>query len=117
MKNPHWIPAVVLLFALLSFGCGKKEVDTSRLEKSFAPAQAEVKADVDQAVRLVKSGDYAGALSSLQQAATQAQLTSEQEAAIRDVIAQVQERLSQAVKKAAGDAHHALDDLQKSLPK
>lgn len=116
-KTPYWIITSVAVLALALVGCGKKGVDTSKLEKSFASAQADAKGAVDSAVSSIKAGDHASAMASLQRAAAQAQLTPQQEAALKDVIAQVQEQLQQAVKKAAGDAQKAIGDFQKSLPK
>ena len=115
MKTPYLIITSIAVLTLA--GCGKKGVDTSRLEKSFATAQADAKGAADRAVSSIKAGDYAAAMAALQQAAAQAKLTPQQEAAIKDVIAQVQEQLNQAVKKATGDAQKAMGDLQKSLTK
>jgi hypothetical protein len=45
------------------------------------------------------------------------QPATEQQQAIKDVIAQVQKQAGEMANKAAGDAQKAAGDLQKSLPK
>ena len=106
------------VLALTILGCAKKsEVDTSKLEKSFASAEPADKGQATKVVDAVKAGDYNAALASLKSLAQQAKLTPEQKTAIEDVTAQVQKALSQAISKAAEGGQKALEDAKKSLPK
>ena len=108
-------------FASLAFaisGCSKKpEVDTAKLENSFATAEPADKSQAAKVVDAVKAGDYDAALASLKSLAQQAKLTPEQKAAIEDVTSQVQKQLSAAISKAAEGGQKALEDAKKSLPK
>jgi len=99
-------------------GCSKKpEVDTAKLENSFATAEPADKSQAAKVVDAVKAGDYDAALASLKGLAQQAKLTPEQKAAIEDVTSQVQKQLSAAISKAAEGGQKALEDAKKSLPK
>jgi len=103
---------------LVFSGCAKKsEVDTSKLETSFATAEPSDKSQATKVVDAVKAGDYNAALASLKTLAQQAKLTPEQKAAIEDITTQVQKQLSQAISKAAEGGQKALEDAKKSLPK
>ena len=109
--------ALFLAAAMVAFvGCKKSgSVDTSKLESSFASAPAADKGSADKVVTAVKSGDYAGALAELKTLAGKASLTAEQQQAIKDVMAQVQQLVTDTAQKAAGEAGKAAEDLQKSL--
>ena len=113
--------AVLMMAAaamLAVVGCKKSgSVDTSGLEKSFASAEATVKSSAEKAITAIKSADYAGALAELKTLGDKAKLTPEQQQAIKDVMAQLQQMVSETVNKAAGEAGKAVDDLQKSLKK
>jgi hypothetical protein len=99
-------------------GCSKKsEVDTTKLEKSFATAEPADKSQATKVVDAVKAGDYDAALASLKNLAQQAKLTPEQKSAIQDVTDQVQKQLTAAINKAAESGKKAMDDAKKSLPK
>lgn len=117
MKHLRCLLIPFAALTLVLAGCAKKGVDTSRLEKSFSSGPGESKGAVDEAVRAIKAGDYGAAMASLQQAASQARLTPQQEAAIKDVVAQVQEQMRLAARRAAGEAEKAMGDLKKSLSK
>ena len=106
--------AVIALFS----GCSKKsEVDTAKLEKSFATAEPADKSESDKVVASVKAGDYTAALASLKNLAQQAKLTQEQKDAIKDVTDQVQKQLGAAIEKAAESGQKALEDTKSALPK
>jgi hypothetical protein len=99
-------------------GCSKKsDVDTTKLEQSFATAEPADKSQAAKVVDAVKARDYDAAIASLKTLAQQAKLTPEQKAAIQDVTDQVQKELSAAIKKAAEGGQKALEDAKKSLPK
>lgn len=102
---------MVLVASVAFVGCGKKGVDTGSLEKNFASAEAPAKAGVEKAVSSIKAGDYAGALTELKKVADKAKLTPEQQQAINDVIAQVNQMIAEQM-KAAGDK--ATKDLNKA---
>ena len=113
--------AVITAIAVLAVGltgCQKKaSVDTSNLEKSFQSADTKAKEVVNTAVECIKKADYAGALASLQNAASQLKLTPEQDVAVKDVIQRVQKAMADAASKAAEGANKAMGDMQKNLPK
>ena len=108
---------LVVVMLVLVVGCGKKSsVDTGKLESSFQAAEPGLKSDADKVVADVKAGKYSEALADLQSLAKKAKLTPEQQAAIKDVIAQVQKVLAEAADRAAADAQKAGEELKKSLP-
>jgi hypothetical protein len=111
-------------------GCSKSGggVDTAKLQSAFQSAPPVDKAEVDNAISAVKSGNYAGALASAQKVATKTNLTPEQKSAVQDFISQVQSKglgLGEKAVGGAGDAANqagqgagkASEDLQKSLKK
>ena len=117
MRRCLWLLVVVLVGTLAVTGCAKKNVvDTSKLEKSFQSANPKNKAYCDQAVTAAKSGDYAGSLAALQKLAGQARLTSDQQQAIKDTIAQVQKAMTDIANKAGDDAQKAANSLKKPQP-
>jgi Spy/CpxP family protein refolding chaperone len=103
---------------LLVCACAKKsDVNTTKMEQSFASADPTSKSEADKAVASIKAGDYQTAIASLQKLASQAKLTPEQKDAVKDVIDQVQNKVQQAIKEAGKSTDKALDDAKKSLPK
>jgi hypothetical protein len=110
------LPLVIGLAALIT-ACSKSGVDTSKLQRAFGPAEAELKAGVDKAVAAVKAQDYQGALAALQEVAAKAKLTPEQQQAIQEVIAQVQAKIAELAGKASEGATKAIGDIQNALPK
>lgn len=118
MKTSHLILILLTGLALGFAGCGNKSgVNTSNLTKSFKTAEADVRAGVDKAVSAIKASDYNGALAALQETASKAKLTPEQQKALQDVIEQVKAKIAEMAGKAAEGANKAIGDLQKSLPK
>jgi hypothetical protein len=99
-------------------GCAKKqEVNTVKLEASFSTAEPSKKSEVDKIVASVKSQDWAGATASLQRLASDAKLTEEQKAAVKDTLEQVGKVIKDTADKAVGEANKALGEAQKSLGK
>jgi len=117
MKQYLWIGVACLLGMSVLTGCGSSKVETGKLESSFSSAQPATKSNVDAAVTAIKAGNYADALAKLQAIGAQAKLTTEQQQAVQDVIAQVQKLLTAQAEKAQKDAGNAMGDLQKSLKK
>ena len=118
MKIANGILAGVMALGLMLVGCNKSAtVDTAQLESSFKGAEASVQGSVDKAIAAVKAADYKGALTELQSLAKNAALTPEQQQAVQNVVAQVQQALTGAVSKGASDLDKAAGDVQKSLPK
>lgn len=109
MKKIALVMVGVMAVSLALAGCGKKGVNTSKLESSFKSAEPATQSDADKAVSAIKAGNYSEALTDLQRLAGKAKLTPEQQQAIKDVMAQVQQQITDAANKAAGD-------LKKSLP-
>jgi outer membrane protein assembly factor BamD (BamD/ComL family) len=118
---------IISLFAsaLLFVGCGKKEggaaVDTANVESALAGADSSVKTTLDSAIASVKSGDYSGAVTTLQKLASDVKLTPAQQQAVKDFLAQVQAKVTSAVqdatKGATDAANKAAGDAQKALGK
>ena len=118
MKTMNWPLAALAIMMLIASGCSKKSnVDTAPIENSFSTADPTIKSLSDQTVSAIKSADYSGAMADLQKLAAQSKLTPEQRQAVKDVLAQVQNQLSDSAAKAGKDAQKAAGDLQKSLPK
>jgi hypothetical protein len=111
--------AIVSVLALwVATGCAKKEeVNTVKLEASFSTAEPSKKSEVDKVVASVKSQDWAGATASLQRLASDAKLTDEQKAAVKDTLEQVGKVIKDTANKAVGEANKALGEAQKSLGK
>ena len=118
MKFTNWIVTVFAIGSLMVAGCKKEgSVDTSGFEKAFASAEPASKSTADTAASSAKSGDYAGALTQLQKLSAAAKLTPEQQQAIKDLMAQLQSKATDAASQAGKDAQKAVGDMQKSLPK
>ena|SRR5258707_1168762 len=118
MNPRNWVVVAAVALLVAASGCGKKgSVDTSQLESSFKSAEASTQGAADKVVTAIKSADYSGALSQLQTLAKNAKLTSVQQQAIKDVMAQVQKAISETVNKAAGEASKSLDNAAKALQK
>jgi hypothetical protein len=119
MKIHQLMLVTIMAAAFALAGCKKSggSVDTAKLESSFKSAEPATQSSVDKAVSAIKSADYAGALAELKSVAEKAKLTPEQEQAIKDVIAQVQQALADTAKKVGEDASKAVGDLQNSLKK
>jgi hypothetical protein len=109
MKTSIPLLAVLAGVLLVVSGCGSK-INTSNLEKSFAPAETALKDTARRAADAVKGGDYGGALKELQMLAGNAKLTEDQKKAVSELLDQVKKALADAGNKALGDA-------QKALPK
>jgi len=117
MKFARTIVVGLAALALVFAGCKKSGVDTSKLESSFKSAEVPAQTTVEEAVAAIKAGDYAAAAAKLKSVAEKAKLTPEQEQAIKDVLAQLQQLLGDAAEKAGQEAGKAVGDLQKSLPR
>ena len=111
--------AAALAASLTLLGCSSKQekVDPAPLQNSFQTADPATKSTADKAVTAIKSGDYASAMAELKTLAADAKLTPEQQQAIKDVMAQVQQALAETAAKVQGEASKAIGDVQKSLPK
>lgn len=117
MRIQQFVITAVAVAVFAFAGCSKSGVDTSKLENSFKSAEPAAQTSVEKAVTAIKSADYAGAMTELKSLAEKAQLTPEQQQAIKDVVSQLQQMLADTVKKAGEDASKAAGDLQKSLKK
>jgi hypothetical protein len=117
-------------------GCSKSDggpaIDTAKVESAFAAVKQADKAELQNALTAIKAGNYKDALTSLQKAAAGVKLTPEQQQSLKDLMAQVQAKLSGAAKeavdsatkavkggadKAASEAGKAASDLQKATGK
>ncbi len=124
------LTSIACLAVLALTGCSKNEsgattLDTAKLQSAFTAAAAVDKAEVEKAINAIKSSDYVAAVASLKQAASNLNLTPEQQQAVKDLLAQAQSKLGATVgemvdkaKTAAGDAaQKAAGDLQKAVGK
>ena len=108
----------LLVIAIPLIGCSKKSgVDTSNLESSFKSAEPATQSDINKAVSSIKAGNYSEAMAQLQSVARKAQLTPEQQQAIKETMASIQKLMAEMANQAAADTQKAAGDLQKSLPK
>ena len=118
MKRFAWLCGGLIIVILFFVGCGKKSsVDTGQLQSSFKSADSATQSDVDKAIASIKDGNYSQAMSQLQALAKKAKLTPEQQQAIKDVMAQVQQQITAMANQTAAGAQKSASDLQKSLPK
>lgn len=118
MKKMTSIFAAIVAATCVMTGCGSKSsVDTKPIETSFQSAEPATKSAADKAVSAIKSADYSGALSELKSLASKAKLTSEQQQAIKDVMAQVEKAIADMAAKAKDGAEKAAGDITKSLKK
>jgi hypothetical protein len=109
MKKIICTLAVAVTVAFLGFGCGHDHsVNTSKLESSFASADASLKSSVDKAVAAIKAEKWSEAIAHLQTVAKDAKLTDEQKKVCADILAQCQKALSEHGTKAAEDVKKAL---------
>ena len=116
MKIQKWVVSCIAVLALVVAGCNKGDsVDTSGVEKAFASSPPDVKSSADAIVASVKSADYSGALAKLK--SLPSTLTPEQQQSVKDLMTQIQTKITDAASKAGSDAQKAVGDVQKSLTK
>lgn len=85
-------------------------LDTAKVQSAFQTAEADDKAEVDKAISSIKSGDYTGALASLQKASANLKLTEEQKSALADLINQVKAKVGETAQKVAEDTSQAVKE-------
>lgn len=113
MKSIHFLGAALAAAALLVSGCNKDgSIDTSKVESSFSTADASSKGELDRVVQAVKAGDFAAATAPLQRLAANAKLTPEQQAAAKDLLVQIQEKVKEAAAAVGAEASDALKKAQ-----
>jgi len=91
-------------------GCGQKGISTARLEKSFKGSESAVQASVQAIAKAVEQQNYAAAVAELHKLGARANLTAEQQAAIKDLI-------EQAIKEIQAAAEKKAEELKKALGK
>ena len=69
--------------------CGKKGVDVRALEKSFATGPEAVKVQVEKAVEAIKAERYSEAITTLGGLTDSSLLSKEQQAAVKNALAQL----------------------------
>ncbi|KAB2675102.1 MAG: hypothetical protein DVB31_00995 [Verrucomicrobia bacterium] len=118
MKRTTLLAALLAALSLGLAACSKEgAVDTSKVESSFAAADAPAKSEVAKVVDSVKAGDYAGATASLQKLASNAKLTPEQKQSLSDLLAQVQAKAKEVLAKAGEQAADAAKKAQDATGK
>jgi len=122
MKIHQIVLITVMAAAFALVGCkksgtGTSSVDTSKLESSFESAEPAAQSSVEKAVSSIKSTDYAGAMTELKSLADKVKLTPEQQQAVNDVVAQLQQVIADTAKQAGEKASEAVGDMQKTLKK
>lgn len=108
MKLTRWILTALMVAALGLTGCGKRGLDAAALEKSFASADASLKAPVEKALESIKGGDYQKALAELTPLLTNDKLTEAQNKALNDAITALQKMAQEQAKKLGGDLKKAV---------
>ncbi len=119
---------VMVILSLVNLGCGKKGetpdtadagsgapaaapvIDVSKVQRLFESAPAAIKSQWEQEVAAVKSANYSGALKSLQSLAGDARLSTDQKAAIDELVAQVKSRANEAWRGAAEAANKVINE-------
>ncbi len=115
MKRYVWLISVIAVLGLVFCGCGKKkDVDVTKLQKSFQSADQSTQTTVNDAIMNIQTEEWPAALTQLEKLASNAKLTPEQKQAVKDAIEQVKNKAAAAVKDTA---NKAVDNLQKNLPK
>jgi len=118
MKRFLWMLVVALGATLTIIGCGHKgRVSTSELQSSFKSVEPAMQTLVNNAVAAVKSNDYPVALNNLQTLAHKARLTADQQQALKDTIAAIQEKTSSTTNKPPEQPKRGPVDLNKLLGK
>jgi outer membrane protein assembly factor BamD (BamD/ComL family) len=107
--------SLAVVIGLAGAGCGQSAA--SRVERSFASAEPAAKESAEKAVQAVNAGNFTEAMAHLTSLAGKAKLTPEQQQAVKDLIAELQEKLKAEVSKATEGAQKALGDLKKSFGK
>ncbi len=117
MGITKWVVVMVASLAVVLAGCNKEggSVDTSGVEKAFSSSPPDVKTSADGIVFSVKNGDYSGAMAKIK--SLPSTLTPEQQQSIKDLLMQLQTKVTDAASKASSDAQKAVGDVQKSLTK
>jgi hypothetical protein len=118
IKRSVWILVLALGASLTVSGCGHKGVSTSELQSSFKSAEPAMQTLVDKAVASVNSNNYPEALNDLQTLSHKARLTVDQEQALKDTIAAIEEKTSGLTNKPAAEPPSKLpSELQKLFGK
>jgi len=118
MKLRNWCVGALLMVFVAVVGCGKSDnVDTSKMEQSFASSEPDVKSEADKVIAAIKAKDWAGAQAKLQDLAYNAKLTDAQKQAVMDTVEQVKKMVTEAVDKAKEGATKAVEDMKNALPK
>ena len=74
-------------------GCSNREVDIPKLQSAFQSAEPGIRAELDQGIADIKSGDNPAALKVLQHLAFAAKLTKEQRPILLDTIKKIKARI------------------------
>jgi hypothetical protein len=118
LTQPFVVAIMAVILALVA--CKKEggaNIETSRMERAFAGAEASLKAAADKAVEAVKKADYSAALAELKGLTSNIKLTDAQRQAVNDLIVQIQNALSGEMNKAADGANKTFGDAQKAIGK
>jgi len=110
------LSALVGISFLVINGCSKNEggIDTSRVQAAFQTNDSGTQhTNVQKALAQIRSGDYSGALASLQKAAATLKLTPEQKSAIDDLVSQIKTKTAEALKSASKSAGDAINNAGK----
>jgi predicted Zn-dependent protease len=101
--------AWLILATILATGCSRHHgVDTGNLASRFKTAEPTLKAEAAAAIKAIKAGNFPEALTELQKLAKRAKLDTEQQQAVKDVIAQIQKQMQDAANQAAENAKKAV---------
>jgi len=115
MKTTFALFTALALCSLVITGCSKQEnsitsnestpaaINTAKVESEFAAAEPSVKEQLNKAVADIKANNYSEAMQKLKTLASEVKLTPQQQAAIKDLLTQLQAKATSALKD-AGEA-------------
>jgi uncharacterized membrane protein YheB (UPF0754 family) len=115
MKTIFALFTALALCSLVITGCGKQEnsttsnestpaaINTAKVESEFAAAESSVKEQLNKAMADIKATNYSEAMQKLKTLTSEVKLTPQQQAAVKELLTQLQAKASSALKD-AGEA-------------
>lgn len=92
-------------------------VNVAKIESTFQSAEPGSKGAAQEVVRSLKAGDYAAAGTALKELASNVKLTPEQQAAAKELLAQVQEKVKETASQLGDKAGEAAKRAQEAAKK
>ena len=118
MKKLLFVLLVGCGLAFVSTGCsGSPKLDAGDVATYFDKAAPDLKAEATKIVEAVKAGKPADALAAAQKLANSGKLSPEQDAAIQDIVGQLEKFIGKTGGAATKAAEGAVKDATNALPK